>query len=172
MFLIFYLPASVFGIPTAYIILHTIGITLPEPIFTPNDLIWSTLAFTIPLGLGVFGTGLAIAFAIWYGYAGRIRDFLRDAKRGQVDEKIAVIIGHALRYRNISAQKTSTEIRNLYLRRLNSDIRSIGRIKDSVGISQREDLDRAIRDLIATMRNSGFNEDADDVDRVFRLWLN
>jgi hypothetical protein len=29
--------------------------------------------FTIPLGLGVFGTGLAI----WYGYAAKIRDFLK-----------------------------------------------------------------------------------------------
>lgn len=102
---------------------------------------------------------------------GRLRDFLRDSKRGQVDEKIAVIIGHTLRYSEMSVQNTPAQVRDLFLRRLTSDIRSIGRIRDSIGIGQREDLDRAIHDLLITMRNSGFNNDADEVDRVYRLWV-
>lgn len=142
-----------------------------EPVYTPNDVFWANLAFGLSLGLGIAFGLVSIAFAIWFGYVGRLRDFLRDSKRGQVDEKIAVIIGHTLRYREMSAQDTHIQIRDLFLRRLTSDIRAIGRIRDSIGTSQRDDLDRAIHDLLTTMRSSGFNDDADEVDRVYRLWV-
>jgi hypothetical protein len=71
-FLIFYLPSILFGLPTGYIIVISLLRNM-SPICSPNDIVWNTLSFTIPLGLGVFGTGLAI----WYGYAAKIRDFLK-----------------------------------------------------------------------------------------------
>lgn len=90
-----------------------------SPIFSPNDILWANLAFSIPLMVGIFGSGLVVAYAIWFGYAGRIRDFLTDSKRSQVDEKIAVIYGHA-------SSVSSWDIRSIHfiLKRILSDIRS------------------------------------------------
>ncbi|MGB7959172.1 MAG: hypothetical protein WCF46_04700, partial [Nitrososphaeraceae archaeon] len=80
------------------------------PIYSPNDIFWANLALGLSLGLGIAFGAASIAFAIWFGYAGRMRDFLRDSKRGQVDEKIAVIIGHILRYRDISSPRITISL--------------------------------------------------------------
>jgi hypothetical protein len=79
-FLIFILPISLICLLFDFIIIMNIFANM-TPIYTPNDIFWANLSFGLSLGLSVFGAGLAIAFAIWFGYADRLRDFLRESKK-------------------------------------------------------------------------------------------
>jgi hypothetical protein len=65
----------------------------------------------------------------------------------------------------------SDDVSLVLIKRLQSDIRAIGRIKDSIETGQREDLTRAKEDLLKQMRKSEFNQESEEVDFVFKLWL-
>jgi hypothetical protein len=139
------------------------------PFYTPGDIILANLAFALPIALGVLGVGLAIAFAIWYGYAGKIRDFLRDSKIGQVDEKIGIIYIHAnsaLQY-----ERADANARMFWTQRIRSDIRALGRIKDSIDTPQREDLTVAMQSLVREMSRLNLTEEAEQIRTVFYQWL-
>jgi choline-glycine betaine transporter len=48
------------------------------------------------LTAGIFFGLLAIAVAIGFGLGKRVDDFLKETKRGTVDEKIAMLYGYAV----------------------------------------------------------------------------
>lgn len=123
------------------------------------------VGFTIDYGILI---GLAaIAVAIYLSAGSPIRDFLREIKRGSVDEKIAMLYGYTL---SINSWKDApNEIKRRNVKRICSDIRSIGKIRTSIDIGQKEDLHIAKDELVKVMCDSSLIEEDKEVDRVFRL---
>ena len=116
---------------------------------------------------------LAISLAIGFGFAGliaavflslsdKVRDFFLESKKGQVDEKIAMLYSYAL-----SSRGLTEENRNLMVERMAADIRSIGRLRKSIKDEQLENMLSARDALIAAL--SGVNpNDANRLLRVFQ----
>ena len=116
---------------------------------------------------------LAISLAIGFGFAGliaavflslsdKVRDFFLESKKGEIDEKIAMLYGYAL-----AAKGLTEENRNLMVERMAADIRSIGRLRKSIRDEQLENLLSAKDTLISEMRAISQN-DADRLLRVFQ----
>ena len=57
-------------------------------------------SFDIGIFLGLIFGFLSIAFAIWFGYGGKLRDFLTVSKKSEIDQKIAMMYGYAEDVRN------------------------------------------------------------------------
>lgn len=138
-------------------------VTYPPPI-SPD-----IYAGDIAIALGIFFGLLSIALAVWFGFSEKIRDFLHESKKGQIDEKIAVIYSHAA---NISSwYNTEETIKNFNTERIKSDVRSIGRLKKSVGDEQKEALILAKNELLREMKNNGLSKESEEISLVFTALL-
>ncbi len=122
----------------------------------------SSDAVGIILGI-VFGfAGLAIA--VYFGLSHGIRDFMAEAKKAQVDERIAMLYNYAETIRSWSDRGLT--FAHHTIDRMESDIRSIGRsIKDE----QLEALLAATDAVLAAMQPR-FDNEARTVERVFRAY--
>ena len=122
-------------------------------------------ALAITLGI-LFGlTGLAAA--VYFGLAHGIRDFLIESKKAQVDEKIAMLYNYTEAITNWSVQNIPFPPHTID--RMQSDIRSIGRIRRSIKDEQLEALLAATDALLAAMQPRYENE-ARRVERIFRAY--
>jgi hypothetical protein len=122
---------------------------------------------------GLSNDALAIALAIGFGFAGliaavflslsdKVRDFFLESKKGQVDEKTAMLYSYAL-----AARDLTEENRNLMIERMAADIRSIGRLRKSIKDEQLENMLSAKDKLISEIRVVNQN-DAERLLRVFQ----
>jgi hypothetical protein len=122
-------------------------------------------ALGIMLGI-IFGfAGLAVG--VYFGLAHGIRDFLTESKKAQIDEKIAMLYNYAEAITNWS--NLGVAFPHHTIDRMESDIRSIGRIRRSVKDEQLEALLAATDAVLAAMRPSYENE-ARRVERIFRAY--
>jgi hypothetical protein len=114
---------------------------------------------------------LSIAFAIWFGFGDKLRDYLGDSKRSLIDEKIAMLYGYCLRIASWNPHDNEgIRIETLKIR---ADIRSIGRIKRAIPQDQKTALIFAKEELLTKLRsNNHFNAQAHDIATEFaaNLW--
>ncbi|MGH9953673.1 MAG: hypothetical protein ACRD5J_18815 [Nitrososphaeraceae archaeon] len=122
-------------------------------------------ALAITLGI-VFGfAGLAVA--VYFGFTQAIKDFMSEAKKSQIDEKIAMLYNYSEVITNWS--NTNVAFPPHTINRMESDIRSIGRIRKSIKDEQLEALLAASDELLAAMQPRYGNE-ARRVERIFRAY--
>jgi hypothetical protein len=113
---------------------------------------------------------VAIAVAIYFGVSDKVRDFLLETKKGEVDQKIAMLYGYAM---NVRTWRDETVDINLMMGRIVADIWTIGRIRKSIRDEQRDNLLLARNALIREMRNNGFNDEVERIETLFKsfyLW--
>jgi hypothetical protein len=120
-----------------------------------------TIDYGILIGL------VAIGIAIYLSAGSPIRDFLREIKRGSVDEKIAMLYGYILSIPKWRDE--SDKVRDWRTKRICADIRAIGKIKASIHIGQKEDIYKARDELVNEMRSAKLIKESEEIDRVFRL---
>jgi hypothetical protein len=120
-----------------------------------------TIDYGILIGL------VAIAIAVYLSAGNPIRDFLKEIKRGTVDEKIAMLYGYTLNIREWKDE--SDKIKEQRVKRISAVIRSIGKIKASIDIGQKEDIYKAKDELINEMIDAKLIKESEQIDRVFRL---
>lgn len=112
---------------------------------------------------------VAIAVSIYFAAGNPIRDFLRETKKGQIDEKIAMLYGYIL---SIPDWKDAKDVvKQRYTKKISADIRAIGKIRGSMEPGQKEDLFEAKKELMKEMNSSGLSNEADQLDTVFRTWI-
>jgi hypothetical protein len=88
-----------------------------------------------------------------------IKDFLREIKRSQIDEKIAMLYGYS------SSVKTWKNTRiDFMIERILSDIRAVGRIKTAINDDQRERLVVALTELFEEMKREGYTEQVSKIE--------
>jgi hypothetical protein len=120
------------------------------------------------LTAGIFFGLLAIAVAIGFGLGKRVDDFLKETKRGTVDEKIAMLYGYAV---EVKKWDNSDKTIQYKVERIKSDLRSIGRMKKAIQQGQKEDLITAKDKLIGEMKTNNLKDEANDLERVFNSWI-
>jgi hypothetical protein len=103
--------------------------------------------FTITVFFGL----LSIASAIGFGLGKRVDDFLKETKRGTVDEKIAMLYGYAF---DVKTWDISNKNIQYKVERIKSDLRTIGRMKNAIQQGQKEDLITAKDKLIDEMKTN------------------
>jgi hypothetical protein len=122
-------------------------------------------ALAMTLGI-IFGfAGLAVA--VYFGFTQSIKDFMTEAKKSQIDEKIAMLWNYAEFITNLS--NTNAAFPSHTINRMESDIRSIGRIRKSIKDEQLESLLAATDALLAAMQPRYGNE-ANRVERIFKAY--
>jgi hypothetical protein len=84
----------------------------------------------LAIALGLFFGLASIAVAILFGFSQVVKDFLTESKKAQVDEKIAMLYNYAEAVTNWS--NTNVVFPPHTINRMESDIRSIGRIRKSI----------------------------------------
>jgi hypothetical protein len=136
------------------------GVALPTNV---NVYDWH---FVMDLGL-LFGL-LSVAFAIWFGFGDKLRDFLVVSKKREIDEKVAMLYGYSESVRGMGAGVQT----DLFIERLLSDIRALGRMKKSIKDEQKEQVIVAKNRLVNELRTLHYNQEANRVEEVFtaRLW--
>ena len=93
--------------------------------------------------------------------------FLREIKKGSVDEKIAMFYGYIL---SIPKWKDeSNKVKEQQTKKICADIRGIGKIKASIDIGQKEDIYKAKDELINEMKDAKLIKKSEEIDRIFRL---
>jgi hypothetical protein len=116
------------------------------------------LAISLAIGLGFIG----LITTVFLSLSDKVRDFFLESKKGQIDEKIAILYSHALTARTLTEQN-----RYLMVERMAADIRSIGRLRKSIRDEQLENILSAKDVLISEIRTVNQN-DADRLLRVFQ----
>lgn len=142
------------------------AITLPFILFTLL-LFWlymtpvltnDALAISLAIGLGFAG----LIAAVFLSLSDKVRDFFLESKKGQIDEKIAMLYSYALISRGLAEEN-----RSLMVERMSADIRSIGRLRKSIRDEQLENMLTAKDALIKEIRSINPN-DAEKLSRVFQ----
>jgi hypothetical protein len=135
--------------------------TSSNPIFVTSI----DFSFDVGVALGLLG----LAFAVWFGFGDKLREFLFVSKKREVDEKIAMFYGYAAEVQ--SWQKNGIDV-DLILEKILADIRAVGRIKKSVKDEQKESVITAKNRLVSRMRTATYEKHADRIDEVFKssLW--
>ena len=125
-------------------------------------------SFDIGIFLGVIFGLLSIAFAIWFGYGGKLRDFLTVSKKSEIDQKIAMMYGYAEDVRNNWKNDFKTDLK---IERILADIRSIGRLRKAIKDEQKEYLISAKNRFLEELRKKGYNQEANRIEEVFVSYL-
>jgi len=125
-------------------------------------------SFDIGIFLGVIFGLLSIAFAIWFGYGGKLRDFLTVSKKSEIDQKIAMMYGYAEDVRNNWKNDFKTDLK---IERILADIRSVGRLRKAIKNEQKEYLISAKNRFLEELRKKGYNQEANRIEEVFVSYL-
>ena len=168
----------IFGIPISLLIL-TISIFLMVNLTNVSDVINSTVipenvhnvihySFDIGIFLGLTFGLLSIAFAIWFGYGGKLRDFLTVSKKSEIDQKIAMMYGYAEDVRNNWNEKFKTDLK---IERILADVRSVGRLRKAIKDEQKEHLISAKNRFLEELRKKGYNQESNRIEEVFVSYL-
>ena len=117
---------------------------------------------------------VAIAVAIYFGVSDKVRDFLLETKKGEIDQKIAMLYGYAMSVRTWRDQNDAIVVdMNLMMARIVADIWTIGRIRKSIRDEQRDSLLQARNALIREVRINDFDDEVGRIETLFRsfyLW--
>jgi hypothetical protein len=110
---------------------------------------------------------VSIAIAIYLSAGTPIRDFLKEIKKGSVDEKIAMLYGYIL---GIPKWKDGCDkIKEQQTKKICADVRAIGKIRASMDLGQKEDIYKAKDELINEMKGANLIKESEEIDRVFKL---
>jgi len=166
----------IFGVPISLLIL-VISIFSMINLTNVSDVINSTVTperlpqihFDFaPFDWAIFFGLLSIAFAIWFGFGDKLRDFLDVSKKSEIDQKIAMMYGYADDVRNNWKADFKTDLR---IERILADVRSVGRLKKSIKNEQKEHLISAKNRFLEELRNKGYNQEANRIEEVFVSYL-
>jgi hypothetical protein len=168
----------IFGIPMSLLIL-TISIFSMVNLTNVSDAINSTIipervqnvihySFDIGIFLGLIFGFLSIAFAIWFGYGGKLRDFLTVSKKSEIDQKIAMMYGYAEDVRNNWNENFKTDLK---IERILADIRSVGRLRKAIKDEQKEQLVSSKNRFLEELKKKGYNQEANRIEEVFVSYL-
>jgi hypothetical protein len=168
----------IFGVPISLLIL-TISIFFMVNLTNVSDAINSTIipervqnvihySFDIGIFLGLTFGLFSIAFAIWFGYGGKLRDFLTVSKKSEIDQKIAMMYGYAEDVRKNWKDNFKTDLK---IERILADIRSVGRLKKAIKDEQKEYLISAKNRFLVELREKGYNLEANRIEEVFVSYL-
>jgi hypothetical protein len=127
------------------------------PIYLSND--------AIAISLAIFFGFVSLAVAVLFGLSDKVRDFLLETKKGQIDEKIAMLYVYTM---NVYSWKSPNYNMNFVLEIILSDIRSIGRIRRSIKDEQLENMLVAKNALLAEMRAADFGNQANRIEIAFK----
>jgi hypothetical protein len=117
--------------------------------------------------------GLTFVFATYLSISS-----LKSGRRfieSQVDEKVAVLYGLAdgidgLRNR-VALSKVQPSLGKYTIDHILSNIRAVDRIANDASKNERSRLFEAEAALVSTLRESGFNSEAEKVDKLFRSFF-
>jgi len=129
-----------------------------------NETTWGLIGVALTIG----ASALALYFELrrGRGQVGRMLSYLRNSAMGNVDEKIAVLYGHA---NNVRHWRTMGIDVNLMISQISSDMSSIARVKTNMTWKQWRELHRALRVLRDPMRYSNFNtNEIEDIQNALR----
>jgi hypothetical protein len=125
-------------------------------------------SFDIGIFLGLIFGFLSIAFAIWFGYGGKLRDFLTVSKKSEIDQKIAMMYGYAEDVRNNWNENFKTHLK---IERILADIRSVGRLRKAIKDEQKEQLVSSKNRFLEELKKKGYNQEANRIEEVFVSYL-
>lgn len=128
-----------------------------------NPILVSNIQFAFDIG--IFLGLLGLAFAIWFGFGDKLRDFLHATKKREVDEKIAMFYGYAAEVE--TWQKNGVDV-DLMLEKILADIRAVGRIKRSIKDEQKEFITTAKNRLVNKLRTTTYEQHATRIEEVFK----
>jgi hypothetical protein len=104
----------------------------------------------------------------FFGISDKVRDFLSEAKKSQIDEKISMLYVHTMGVKDWNLQKINTEF---MMRRILSDINSIGRIRKSIkDETQLGALIIAGKALTSELKTWGFNREITEIETIFEQY--
>jgi hypothetical protein len=116
------------------------------------------------LNLSILFEALSIAFSIWFGISEKVRNFLLETKKGQINEKIAMLYSYAM---SVSVWRNQNVNANYMITRILSDVRSIGRIRRSIKEEQLENLLSGKHALLSELVANNFNGEAERIETTF-----
>jgi hypothetical protein len=120
---------------------------------------------SIAIALSIFFGFVSLAIAVLFGISDKVRDFLSETKKSQIDEKISMLYVHAMGVRNWKAENINTEY---MMRRILSDIDSIGRIRKSIkDEAQLGALITARKALASELRSWDFSTEITRIETIF-----
>ncbi|MDP9287459.1 MAG: hypothetical protein M3P08_04595 [Thermoproteota archaeon] len=122
----------------------------------------------LAIAFGIFFGFVSLAVAVFFGISDKLRDFLSEAKKSQIDEKISILYVHAMGVKDWNSQKINTEF---MIRRILSDIDSIGRIRKSIKDEvQLGALINAGKALTSELKTWGFNREITQIETIFEQY--
>jgi hypothetical protein len=166
----------IFGIPISLLIL-LISIFPMINLTNISDVINSTVTPEripqihndfAPFDWAIFFGLLLIAFAIWFGFGDKLRDFLEASKKSEIDQKIAMMYRYAEDVRNNWKDGFKTDLK---IERILADVRSVGRLKKAIKDEQKEYLTSAKNRFLEELRKKGYNQETNRIEEVFSSYL-